>query len=725
MKIANERVIKLPNSTHLVNTTVGPILVNCPPETLKYILAKGLETPQIILLPPDIAPGQELGSSGFVHHGINYASVEFLLYANFFGKNRNARILTPTANQAERLNRLLEETFTGPPLLEQYGDFGWLKDECQAAGYFPPLNRAPNHDDLCVISSLEEDGGDLGDGVTVELNRDHYRIFEDEQLVATVSTQIQGTPRPLTLAPARPLLRHELTLQFIGGSDGFDPAGITTCFLAYLSKDVHVQATLFDTAAYLRMRLGNLGLSTRQISEVVISHLHEDHLAGLPELLLMGEQRHKMRLLTSEVIYHSLLRVLSAMLNISEEDVAALMEYHPLNPGEPIELEGRRFESLYAVHTIPTIAVRANGLYYSGDMRYDENWFEELVQQGVLTPERKEQLIHFAEGAEVLVQDAGGGAIHTTVTPELLEALAAKGQRVILAHTSQDELSEEQAAHWAGRIEFASSGHVTGMGDEILEDVSTEVLETIEACPLFARLPLEDLQKLTDEVEVISKTDREVIIADGEASDGNTYIVHSGLVEIFSHEESVMVVGRGSSIGERGALEGWMRTNTVVARGDVQLLRMDRAVFARVADQLGLLEAFERTDWLWRQTIFRDLLWSTMLDLALDFQPRLLTAGESLFNVGELAHEIYLLKSGRIKIFDKEQNLIDIMSEPGTFFGGRGALYNTLRNASAKAAQDSQVWALPLPALQRLQMVYPHILMHLRAVEGERIGKSH
>lgn len=723
MTATSERLIKLPNSTYLVQTAAGSILVNCPPETLKYILAKGLEIPQMILLPPDIEPGRELGSSGFVRQGINYASVEFLLYANFFVKNRNAHIITPTQHQEQRLNTLLDETFTGPPHPSQYGKFAWLQDECQAVGYYPPLDRAPNHDDLCNITSLEVEGGDMSHGVKIALHEDHFHIFENGQEIAKIPTKIKGTPRPLTLAPARPLLRHELTLQFIGGSDGFDPAGITTCFLAYLSRDVQVQATLFDTAAYLRMRLGNLGLSTRQISEVVISHLHEDHLAGLPELLLMGEQRHKMRLLTSDVIYESLLRVLSAMLNIPEEDVAALIEYHPLNPGEPVHLEDRRFESIYAIHTIPTIAVRANGLYYSGDMRYDESWFSELVEQEILTAERRDRLIHFAEGADVLVQDAGGGAIHTTITPELLDALAAKGQRVILAHTSQDELSEEQA-DWIGRVEFASSGHVTNLGDELVEDENVEILETIEACPLFARLPLNDIQALLETIQVVQFKDREIIINDGEESDGSTYLVHSGLVEIWSDEDLVMVVGRGSSIGERGALEGWIRTNNVVAQGNVELIHIDKATFEVVAEKLGLREAFERTDWLWRMPLFSDLLWSTMLDLALDFQPRLLSAGEPLFQIGELAHEIYLLRSGRIKIFDSDHKLIDIMTTPGEFFGSRGALYNTLRNASATAAQDSQVWALPLPALQRLQMVYPHILMHLRAIEGERVGKG-
>ncbi|MDA0245048.1 MAG: cyclic nucleotide-binding domain-containing protein [Chloroflexi bacterium] len=713
------RIHPLPNSTYLVDTAAGSILVNCPPETLKYILAQGLEPPQLILLPPDMPHGRELGSSGFVHQGINYASVEFLLYANFFGKQRNAHIITPTAAQAARLDRMLEETFTGPTRDEEYGADLWLRAECAAVGYYPPFGRAPTHSDLCRISNLETDGGDLGHGVRVELVGEMYHFYEGDEVVAEVSTVVRGTPRPLTLAPARPLLRHELTLQFIGGSDGFDPAGITTCFLAYLSSDVQQQATLFDTAAYLRMRLGNLGLSPRQISEVVLSHLHEDHLAGLPELLLMGDQR--IRLLTCDVIYQSLLRVLSAMLNLSAEDVAALFDYCPLNPGQPLELDGRVFESIYAIHTIPTIAVRVSGLYYSGDMRYDEQWFDQLVQEGTLSDQRRNDLIHFAEGAQVLVQDAGGGAIHTTITPELLAVLAAKGQRVILAHTKQDELTADQSV-WAGRVEFASSGHVSGMGAALAEADDVEVVETLQACPFLSRLGLAKIQDLATQVTITHHEAQDVIIRDGELSDGSMFVVHSGLVEIWSGVELMMVVGRGGSLGERGALEGWQRMNTLVARGDAQLLVIPREAFAAVATHLGLAEAFERADWMWRQAIFHDLLWSTLLDLALDFVPRQLEAGQQLFTLGDLAEEIYLLITGRIEVVGKEGQTLDGMDEPGTFFGGRGVLYNTLRNASAHAAVPSEVWALPLPALQRLQMVYPHILMHLRAVEGGRLG---
>src|SRR5215210_1407176 len=94
------RVRTLSNDIHVVSTLAGDILVNAPAETLKYLLAAGLKPPRIILLPPDIPPGQQLGSSGFVRHGINYASIEFLMYATFFGAGgQRTRLVTVTLDQ--------------------------------------------------------------------------------------------------------------------------------------------------------------------------------------------------------------------------------------------------------------------------------------------------------------------------------------------------------------------------------------------------------------------------------------------------------------------------------------------------------------------------------------------------------------------------------------------------------------------------------------------------
>lgn len=718
-------VIALPNDITVVNTAAGAILVNSPPETLKYLIARGLTTPQIILLPPDLPTGRELGSSGFVRQGINYASVEFLLYSNFFGPSKaRTHIITTTAAQAERIHIILDETINGPNPLEAYGPFPWLQHECISVGYYPPLGREPRVDDLASIASLEQGGGQLENGTLIQLVGDEFVFSENGTEIARVSTHITEAPAPLTMAPPRPLLRQEITLQFIGGSDGFDPQGITTCFLAYFGSSSQTHATLFDAAAYLRMRLGNLGMSTRQISEVVLSHLHEDHLAGLPELLLMGD--HRVRLLTSDIVYEGLLRVLSAMLAVPSAEVATLFDYYPLNPGKPLNLDGRFYEAIYAVHSIPTIAVRVNSLCYSGDMRYDEHWFAELQQQGVISAERYTELVGFAENSSILVQDAGGGAIHTTLTTALLHSLASKSRKIVLAHTSRHMLPAG-ATNLLGHIEFAESGHVMASGEVVVSEENAELIERVEtltACPLFARLTVGERMAFAERAVLANWQNGDTIVQEGQISDGEMYIIHSGLVEIHVKGKLLQVIGRGNSVGERGALQGEKRISTLVARGQVQLLAFSAEVFRPVAEQLGLNAAFKRADWLWARPAFKQLPWATVLDLALDFQPREFEAGEFILRHGEPGYECYLLVSGGVSILDRNGERLASFAQAGEFFGGRAALFGTLRNASVQAAQKSELWALPAPALQRLQMVYPNVMLLLRSVESARHGDT-
>ena len=95
-------------------------------------------------------------------------------------------------------------------------------------------------------------------------------------------------------------------------------------------------------------------------------------------------------------------------------------------------------------------------------MRYDEVWFDEMVEAGIITQGRKDELVHFANEADLLVQDAGGRTIHATITPEVLKALTAKGQRVILAHTSEKFIMDILDI-FAGQVETAASGHISRM----------------------------------------------------------------------------------------------------------------------------------------------------------------------------------------------------------------------------------------------------------------------
>ena len=112
-----------------------------------------------------------------------------------------------------------------------------------------------------------------------------------------------------------------------------------------------------------------------------------------------------------------------------------------------------------------------------------------------------------------------------------------------------------------------------------------------------------------------------------------------------------------------------------------------------------------------------------LLDLALDFQAMRLPTGRLLFEYGQRGHECYLLISGAVTIFDKELQPLGVLDDPGEFFGGRSVMFNQPRNAYACVSEDAEIWALPAPALKRLQFVYPGVILHLRSVEAKRLGQ--
>jgi CRP-like cAMP-binding protein len=322
----------------------------------------------------------------------------------------------------------------------------------------------------------------------------------------------------------------------------------------------------------------------------------------------------------------------------------------------------------------------------------------------------------------VLVQDVGGGTIHSTITPRLLRALTAKSQRLVLAHTSKHNLPAD-SSDFAGQIEFAGSGLVVGVGAPLPDDEQAEVAETIAACPLFARLPITGRLALAEQAEVVSWEAGATILSEGDPSDGCAYIVHSGLVEILIGGAQVRVLGRGSSIGERGAIMGEARTSTMRTRDGVELLKLTPAVFGPVAQVLKLAEACARADWLAGAPVLRELPWATLIDLALDFRPRIMAPDEQLFANGEPGYEGYVLVEGAVRFSDATNYEIEVLQAPGEFFGARSALYGLPRSANAYAVGTTTVWALPAPALERLNLLYPNILLHLRAVEANHALK--
>ena len=99
-------------------------------------------------------------------------------------------------------------------------------------------------------------------------------------------------------------------------------------------------------------------------------------------------------------------------------------------------------------------------------------------------------------------------------------------------------------------------------------------------------------------------------------------------------------------------------------------------------------------------------------------------AGTQLFARGDPGDTMYVVKSGRIEMFfknDTGERIVLEVSHPGDFFGEISLLDSGPRTASAVATEDSEVLVVDRGDLDELFRLHPHSATDLLAATGRRL----
>lgn len=98
-------------------------------------------------------------------------------------------------------------------------------------------------------------------------------------------------------------------------------------------------------------------------------------------------------------------------------------------------------------------------------------------------------------------------------------------------------------------------------------------------------------------------------------------------------------------------------------------------------------------------------------------------AGESIFNYGDPGDAIYVISSGEVEIFfknDTGERIVIEVATRGDFFGELSLLDNGYRSASVLALQDTDALRLDRDDLKKFLMLRPEASMDLLAAMGRR-----
>jgi CRP/FNR family transcriptional regulator, cyclic AMP receptor protein len=170
-----------------------------------------------------------------------------------------------------------------------------------------------------------------------------------------------------------------------------------------------------------------------------------------------------------------------------------------------------------------------------------------------------------------------------------------------------------------------------------------------------------------------------------------------------------------------------LRAQTVKQDSDVRHLRSPPGYGARgcvttwtatLAAWMDLLPLLSRLD------LFRALDAETRAAIAEEAKVTRLRRGDVVFDVGDPAEELYVVRSGLVAIgirsTDGRESMVALM-EPGDVFGELGLFDGKGRSASARALEASEVVAIAYPPIREVLTERPELLWSVVALLAERL----
>ncbi|MEW6685681.1 MAG: cyclic nucleotide-binding domain-containing protein [Candidatus Edwardsbacteria bacterium] len=255
----------------------------------------------------------------------------------------------------------------------------------------------------------------------------------------------------------------------------------------------------------------------------------------------------------------------------------------------------------------------------------------------------------------------------------------------------------------------------------------------IASVSLFAGMTVEEKQMIQARLKEERHKKGEVIVNQGEIGD-KFYIVKSGEVTVsvkdkLGLEQPVATLGPGDYFGEIALIKKIPRTATVTAKSEVSLFTLGRADFERLLiSKVDLGEKIDRLiqnrSFLMKIPLFSELSPSQMALLASQFSYEKHRAGEEIVREGEAGDAFYVIKSGQLEVWVKneqgEEKKVARLGE-GEYFGEIALLLDVPRTATVKTVTETELLKLKKEDFKELLGEHLYLAKNLEQISSRRI----
>jgi|TARA_B100002003_G_scaffold248857_1_gene283639 CRP-like cAMP-binding protein len=567
--------------SRIVRDESGCILFGQPPEVLKGLLLNNITSFDTLVL-TDIKE-----KDGSLQNNLEFPIYFFLFVARGLEEGRKLN-LVGTNNDISQALRLMRYTLMGPTRgeLDDWGTGEELKKEwlevasaiaikdgngetIPVEGFF---NLCPYEDDEAragtfTIKHLDPDSYQVNNAegsVNINLN-------QDEEIDPPYAVQNDYVPGGLV----------KLGVEILGGASGFTPnepcTGLALCY--------NGDYILIDSIPFLDQHLVARGISKNQVSACFLTHLHDDHCAMFP-LMLMP---HQVEIITTREIFTMAMEKLACSLGWSSDVVAEHFTLVEVVPGESFNYYGLSILPHVTVHSIPTIGATFTSIHRGYERQIcivgDNNTMttiREMNEQGIVRDETLNNLDRiYTQRFSLLVADGGAGEIHG----DPADALKSDADRVVFVHV------EHLPNEFDTTFSLASSGkrYTVLEGDPSLY---TSQVNHYLTHWLGEPFPNRWMRSLLAEEEIRKYNSDDVIIVQDSETKGFVYLILTGYCEVVQHDgkqfHTVARLQAGDVIGEMAIVTGvGIRNASVVARTPVTVCVFAEETFAAFIEAEG------------------------------------------------------------------------------------------------------------------------------------------
>ncbi len=643
----NNTINYLPRGGILVTTSAGYVQLGAPPETIKDTMALPDKVPQIFIIP---------GKMFSIEKGIAVAELEFPVYFNHFLMKRKTLIIG-TAEQAERITKVLQESVFGPTEIEIAGEF----PEGEQSEGFPNLKAEIDFfrgdrklEDLIEFGIFDINGEyRRGDLIIHHHPKEGFSLFDKGKKIADLPLEINYNIKyDIGQRLENPYEPPEYGITCLGPSHGFDPVDNTSGFILWLNH----RGIMIDPPVNSTEWLSRSNVNPKLISHVILTHCHADHDAGTFQKIL---EEGSITIHTTQTIMESFIRKYEALTGLPRRELYTLFSFSPVTIDQPVYFEGAEFNFYYSVHSIPAIGFklifRNQSFIYTSDHLNHPETFAMMREKGVFTDARYEMVMNFPWDYKVIYHEAGIPPLHTPVS--FLASLPEEIQeKITVYHIARKDFPENS------KLKLAKFGIENTLYPEIrvpLYPRAIQILDVLNHVDLFQDFPLSKAREFLSIVEEKHYAAGEKIIEKGTPGE-SLYIIVSGVVRVEGvGAETAKRYGIYEYFGEASLVTGELRSADVFAETEVEVLTIEKTAFHHFINGTNL-EIFLRklheirqsNSWnvLNRSPVFSAMTSHQKTQLEIIMEQETHSAGTLLVQQGQSGSDAYILVSGGLSV---------------------------------------------------------------------------